>query len=119
MAGGSMIDQAVFTRLEEIDGPSFVVKMIELFRQNLTTQLTKAREGLEQGNPVQIENAAHSIRSSAGNFSAMELAKLATEIENEASDWDQEMRKQRINELQELFNQVDQDLQTYLKEKPE
>ena len=111
-----VVDPAAFKRLEKIDGPQFVEKMISLFRQNVEKQLIEAYAGLESDDPARIEKASHAIRSSAGNFGAAALHALATEIETSAAQWDTETRRDKISELEEYYQRVNHDLQAYLSE---
>ena len=100
MADESVIDPKTLQRFEGIGGPPFVVKMIDLFRQNVTKRLAEVRSGHEEGNPTRIEDAVHSIRSSAGNFGAKVMFELASEIESEVAGWDQQTRSLKIEQLE-------------------
>ena len=79
----SSIDKAL-ARLEKIGGENLVRKMIAAFRSNSAQRLAAARQALAAGDLAALERAAHSLKSSAGNIGAVELVRLAAQIEDSA-----------------------------------
>ena len=84
MSDYSGIDPAGLARLNKIGGPSFVKKMIDLFLEEAPERLSDARRGEQTGDLAAIADAAHSLKSSAQNFGANGLSRIAAEIEARA-----------------------------------
>ena len=77
----SGIDPTGLARLERIGGPLFVRKMIDLFLEEAPGRLIAARRGEQEGDLMAVAEAAHSLKSSAQNFGANRLSRIAGEIE--------------------------------------
>jgi len=75
------IDPEGLARLNKIGGPGFVRKMIDLFLDDAPKRLSAARNAERAGDLATIAEAAHSLKSSAGNFGAERLALTAQKIE--------------------------------------
>jgi HPt (histidine-containing phosphotransfer) domain-containing protein len=76
------IDPAGLVRLHKIGGPPFVKRMIDLFLAEAPDRLSAARKGEQTGDLVAVADAAHSLKSSAHNFGASRLSRIAAEIES-------------------------------------
>jgi HPt (histidine-containing phosphotransfer) domain-containing protein len=75
------MDPTGLTRLNKLGGPLFVRKMIDLFLEEAPDRLSAARRGAQAGDLVAVAEAAHSLKSSAHNFGASRLSRIAAEIE--------------------------------------
>ncbi|MFN4258662.1 MAG: Hpt domain-containing protein [Gemmataceae bacterium] len=67
--------------LKRLGGAGFVREMIDLFITHGTKQVEAARQASASGDWKTIERTAHSLKSSAGNIGAVELAQLCAHIE--------------------------------------
>ena len=81
MNDSSGIDPTGLARLNKIGGPVFVRRMIDLFLEEAPDRLSAARKGEESGDLIAVAEAAHSLKSSAQNFGASRLSRMAGEIE--------------------------------------
>jgi two-component system, sensor histidine kinase and response regulator len=77
-----IIDPSAFDRLLRIGGDSFLKQMIDLFLQDSSMKLESALSGSKAGDWNTVEQAVHSLKSSAGNIGATKLSQLSDEIEN-------------------------------------
>lgn len=75
------IDPVTIDRLDRLGGDDLVGKMAALFIELGPERMAAATEGLEAGDLHAIERAAHSLKSSAGNIGAAELAEVAGRLE--------------------------------------
>jgi HPt (histidine-containing phosphotransfer) domain-containing protein len=75
------VDPRGLARLQKIGGPLFVRKMIDLFLEEAPDRLAAARRGEQAGDLVAVGDAAHSLKSSAQNFGAGRLSRIAGDIE--------------------------------------
>ncbi len=75
------IDPAALERIHKIGGAKLVGKIIALFLENAPQRLEAARQGERSGDLAAVEQAVHSLKSSAGNVGATRLQELAATIE--------------------------------------
>ncbi len=75
------LDGAV-ARLHELGGVTFVREMIDLFLSHGPTRLEAARRGEQAGDWPAVEQAAHSLKSSAANLGAVSVQDLCDRIES-------------------------------------
>lgn len=78
------LDPGVITRLEKL-GAGFPRKLIALFLEHTPRRLDTAMAGGRAGDWKAVEDAAHSLKSSAGNLGAVRLRELADRVEAAAS----------------------------------
>lgn len=74
------LDPGVIARLEQT-GAGFPRKLITLFLEQTPRRLDSARAGSRAGDWKVVEEAAHSLKSSAGNLGATRLRELADRME--------------------------------------
>lgn len=72
------LNGATLQRLHELGGTAFVIEMIDLFFSHVPEQLARA---CGADDLAVVEQAAHSLKSSAGGIGAEALHKLAARIE--------------------------------------
>lgn len=82
------LDAAAAERLRRVGGARLLRGMIELFLEHGPARLSAAREGIAQGTLSNAERAWHSLRSSAGNLGAAQLAEAAGRAEAAAAAGD-------------------------------
>lgn len=107
-----MIDKSALERIDKIGGADLVRKMIDIFLTNVPQRLATAREGQQHGDFKAIEQAVHSIKSSAGNLGADALQELAGRIEALAEVRQGDGIPLLLNELEEILGQVIRCLET-------
>lgn len=78
------LDRNVISRLEKL-GTGFPRKLITLFLEHTPRRLDTAIAGGRAGDWKAVEDAAHSLKSSAGNLGAVRLRDLADRVENAAA----------------------------------
>jgi HPt (histidine-containing phosphotransfer) domain-containing protein len=97
------IDPTGLERLNRMGGPVFVRKMIDLFLNEAPDRLAAARKGEEAGDLVAVEEATHSLKSSALNFGASHLSNIAERIELRARANNSENLATLLNDLEEAY----------------
>lgn len=75
------IDRSVFTALSESVGDDFVAELIDTFIDEAPGMFREMRQALSAGDVDKFRRAAHSLKSNARTFGAMELAEKAQELE--------------------------------------
>lgn len=84
MSDQTGIDPTGLQRLNKMGGPVFVRKMIDLFLEEAPVRLAAARKGEAAGDFNSVAEAAHGLKSSAQNFGASRLSRIAANIELQA-----------------------------------
>lgn len=75
------IDRAHLDRLATRFGSHFLIQLIDLFIAQGKDRMTLAERGASERDSTAITNAAHALKSSAGNLGAAPLGQIASEIE--------------------------------------
>jgi HPt (histidine-containing phosphotransfer) domain-containing protein len=75
------LDTLTLSRLEELGGAPLLLEIFHLILLHSPDQVAAARAGWESGNLKAVRQAAHSLRSSAGNVGALRLAAAARRLE--------------------------------------
>lgn len=84
MTGQPVLDDAALVRLHRIGGPDLVRRLIELYLSNVEDRIGMLTRGAAEGDASQVELAAHTMKSSAGNVGAIRLQQTAEALEASA-----------------------------------
>ncbi len=76
------IDPSAIARLKKMGSDVLVVKMIDLFLENIPQKIDIMKRAIQDNDFQSLEMAAHSLKSSAGNIGAKKLQKTANDIES-------------------------------------
>lgn len=82
------VDPEALERLYRIGGAKLVGRMIDAFMDSAPVRLADARAGLAAGQAEPVGRAAHSLKSTAGNFGGHRVQTLAQRMEEEAGRGD-------------------------------
>lgn len=83
----AILDEATLERLRQIgaaQGKDLLSKLVGLFEAQTPRQLAEIRRGLEAGDHEAVALTAHSLKSSAGNLGAVQMAQTAGSLEHAA-----------------------------------
>jgi HPt (histidine-containing phosphotransfer) domain-containing protein len=81
---GAALDPESIARLRRLGGEALASKMASLFLGLAPDRIRTARAGLEAGDSDAVRNAAHSLKSSAGNIGAYAVLEAAGRLEDAA-----------------------------------
>ena len=76
-----MIDQTTFEELKQMSGGDFINELIDAFLEDAPNMLNNMQLALEVKDIESFRRNAHSLKSNANTFGAVELASLAKELE--------------------------------------
>ncbi len=76
-----LINQATFEELKQISGEDFINELIDAFLEDAPNMLQNMQSALEAKDVESVRRNAHSMKSNANTFGAMELGALAKELE--------------------------------------
>ena len=89
---GEQLDRA--SLLERVEGDhELLAEMIHLFLGEAPRLLEAMRNALQQGDMLELERSAHSMKGAAGNLSAHATASAALQLEQNAKNGDAESAK--------------------------
>jgi HPt (histidine-containing phosphotransfer) domain-containing protein len=103
MNENNIIDPAATERLCRLGGEKFAVEMMDLFASYGAKKIGAARAAHTSGNLAALAEAAHPIKSSAGNVGAIRVQELATQLESAARAQDAGLAGTQMDELERAF----------------
>ena len=112
MSNPQSLDTAALQRLKRLGGAAFVIKMIDLFVEYGGSKIAEARAAQTAANIEGVEQAVHSVKSSAGNVGARRVQQLAQEIETMTQKKPNEPLEGTIAELEQAFNDAKAELES-------
>jgi HPt (histidine-containing phosphotransfer) domain-containing protein len=102
----SPIDPAALERLLKLGGTKFALEMVELFGSYGGKKVAEARAAQQAGNLKALAEAAHPLKSSAGNLGAVRVQELAAQVELSAREQKAELAGTQLDELERAFAQA-------------
>lgn len=103
------IDTNTFNALKESTGADFIGELIDAFLDDAPTLIAQMKSALTAQDAETFRRAAHSMKSNAATFGAMELSALAKELEFMGRDKNLDVGN-RLSALEEAFRQVESQL---------
>ena len=76
-----VIDQTAFEELKQISGEDFINELIDAFLDDAPIMIQNMQSALGSKDVESLRRNAHSLKSNANTFGAMELGVLAEELE--------------------------------------
>ena len=101
----SQIDMHVFNELKDTAGEDFIGELIDTFIDDAPNMIAQIRTGLEKQDADAFRRAAHSLKSNAATFGAIDLAALARELEGFGREANFDIGD-RLEKLEVVFQQV-------------
>lgn len=105
----SSIDVNVFNELKDATGAEFIRELIHAFLEDAPVQIALLRSALAAGDFDSFRRAAHTLKSNAATFGAVQFTELARELEIFGRDKNPDVGD-RLDVLQEAFDHVKTDL---------
>jgi HPt (histidine-containing phosphotransfer) domain-containing protein len=106
----SKIDLNTFNVLKETTGADFIGELIEAFLEDAPNLIAQLHTALASQDADSFRRAAHSMKSNAATFGAMELSALCKELETFGRDKNLQIGN-RLEMLEESFRQVAEQLE--------
>lgn len=101
-----ILDPAVWQSLRALDDdPAFIDELIDLFIDDALPRAERVRVALAAGDHPTVQAAAHSIRGTAGNIGASQVAAMATGIEHDV-EAGVRVTAERADQLYEALQRV-------------
>ena len=75
------IDRVTFDELKQMSGEDFINELIDTFLEDAPKMIAEIKSALAANNADSFRRAAHSMKSNAATFGAVQLSELAKELE--------------------------------------
>jgi HPt (histidine-containing phosphotransfer) domain-containing protein len=104
-----VIDPATFEELKQMSGEDFINELIDAFLDDAPNMIQNMQAALATKDVESFRRNAHSLKSNANTFGAMELAALAKELEFMGKENNLDVGY-RLDVLNEAFGKVAEEL---------
>lgn len=104
-----IIDKKTFEDLKQMSGEDFIGELIDAFLDDAPNMLDAMRTALETKDVETFRRNAHSLKSNANTFGAMELGELAQELESMARENNLEIGS-RLEVLEDAYEKAAEEL---------
>ena len=105
----SVIDKKTFEDLKQMSGDDFIGELIDAFLEDAPNMLDAMRTALEANDVESFRRNAHSLKSNAHTFGAIELGEFAKELEAMGRDGNLEIGN-RLEFLVEAYEKAADEL---------
>lgn len=103
------------TRLEEAfeDDRAGIAELLEMALDTGAKHRASMEDALASGDAPALAKAAHGIKGSAGNIGALEVAALATELEQRARGGDVSGARERVDAIGAAYDRLADEVRLY------
>lgn len=105
----TVIDKATFEELKQISGADFINELIDAFLDDAPNMMQNLQTARDTKDVESFRRNAHSLKSNANTFGAIELGVLAKELEFMAKESNLDIGN-RLEVLKEAFGKVAEEL---------
>lgn len=104
-----IIDEPTFNELKQISGADFINELIDAFLDDAPNMIQNMQIALDTKDVESFRRNAHSLKSNANTFGAIELGLLAKELEFMARENNLDIGT-RLEALKGAFEKVEEEL---------
>jgi HPt (histidine-containing phosphotransfer) domain-containing protein len=104
-----VIDKTIFEAIKQLSGEDFINELIDAFLDDAPNMLKNLQTALETKDVESFRRNAHSLKSNANTFGAIELGVLAKELEFMAKENNLEIGS-RLEVLKEEYHKAAEEL---------
>lgn len=105
----TVINKATFEELKQMSGEDFIDELIDAFLEDAPDMLKNMKVALEAKDVESFRRNAHSLKSNANTFGAIELGVLSKELEQMGKNNDLEIGN-RLEVINEAYKEVAEEL---------
>lgn len=98
--------------LEELGGVELVGELIQTLLEDAPSRLKGLQEAVRAGEAPAVRRLAHALKGSCGSMGAVEMTRLAGELERAGASWDLSRSQELLERLEEDFRRVRAALET-------
>lgn len=105
----SAIDRAAFEELKQMSGEEFIDELIDAFLEDAPTMISNMQIALAAKDADSFRRNAHSLKSNANTFGAMDLGRLARELEHMGREHNLDVGD-RLGALKDAYAKAEEEL---------
>ena len=105
----SVIDRTIFNELKQMSGEDFINELIDAFLEDGPNMLSNMQVALDVKDVESFRRNAHSLKTNANTFGALELGVLAKELEYMARENNLNI-EDRLENLNKAFSVAAEEL---------
>lgn len=105
-----VIDKATFEELKQMSGRDFINELIDAFLEEAPNMIREMHDALVAKDVESFRRNAHSLKSNANTFGAIELGALARELEAMGRDNNLDVGN-RLEVLKKAFERTAEELE--------
>jgi len=109
----SVIDKTIFNELKQMSGEDFITELVDAFFEDAPNMFQNMQTALQNGDVETFRRNAHSLKSNANTFGAIELGNLAKELEFMAKENSLDVGN-RLEVLKEAYDKASEELKSLL-----
>jgi len=106
----SVIDNATFDELKQMSGDDFINELIDTFLEDAPKMIAEIKSAFASNNVESFRRAAHSMKSNAATFGAIQLSALAKELEMLGKENKLNETRDKLKTLDEAYESVRDEL---------
>lgn len=105
---------ALDTILDLMDGDTdMVIDLVDTLAESSPDLMSSLEEGVRSGNPIQVRDSAHALKSSNAQLGAMNFAQLCQEIELMGKEKDLSRASEVLDLIRDEFLRVQSALESW------
>jgi len=108
-----VLDGPVFNEIAELMGDA-LGSFIETYLDNSPKLLARMREAIPSGNMDEVVHNAHQLKGGSGSLGAMQIFRLAKQLEEEAREGLEDNLVSVFAELEVAYEALEKELKTHL-----
>jgi two-component system, sensor histidine kinase and response regulator len=100
------LDREVLAGLRELGDPGLFSELVEMFIGDTAERIAALRRALGEGDASEVEQAAHTLKGSAGNMGAATMARISARLQEAGSAEELEEIPGLLDRLEQEFERV-------------
>ena len=118
MTNRDVLDPAVVNSLRQLTPPGepdVLDEVLRLFLDDVPRRVERLKAAWREGNAVELQRGAHSLKGSSGNIGARHMSDLCTQLDERGKAGDFNGARHLLDLLDEEYGRVASEIQLLLK----
>lgn len=106
------VDHAIVEELQSVMGREGFQALVDSFVRDSRHRLELLHDAIQQGEPDEVRQTAHSFKGSSGNLGATELSALCLELEQTGRSGNLTRAPELLEQMRQSFERAQRELET-------
>ena len=118
MTNREVLDPAVVDSLRQLTAPGepdVLAEVLRLFLDDVPRRVERLKAAWREGNAVELQRAAHSLKGSSGNIGAHHMSDICAQLDERGRAGDFNGARHLLDSLDEEYGRVASEIQLLLK----